>query len=1033
MKKLITAFLVLIFVGIGFSQVSTLWEKSAATSSLPTWFSASGNTERGFGYGLVSGNHRLYVASRNGGSFIYIYNALTGDSVGTLSTAGITGGTFSINDVGVSNDGLIFVCNLTANASTSPFKVYKYTTELDSPVVAINYTATAAARIGDKFTVTGSASDNSLTIWAASASTMELYKFTTTDNGVTFTPTVLPLTGLTGTAFATASVGPLEDGKFYWNANGWNPKKYNADGTLVGTIPGTVVATGSNAIRFITNIIGDEYVATFAFGAGNENARVVKVPGGDPSLATLIGTTSVLGSNPNGNGTGDVEVRKVSKYIYQVFVLSTNNGFGAYQVDLTPTLSGDYYIGASGTGPGGSNPNFATLGEAFDVIYDATIAGNCNFYITSDITEPNIGSGIGLAKDPGSFMLTFKPYTGVQPVITLNYPADANSGPSGALIIGIPTRGNISWDSMKTTRNIIIDGSNTVGGTTRDLTIQTALTAHRNSMPMVIVGDVANITIKNTKIYYRPQTVSTAGNLFIGAVMVRSRNYLGQDWVPRDIIFENNHLSGNFDGVAQNAQGYGVYQTGTPLPLNYPYNIILNGNLIEGKRRGVALYRAGSHTISNNEIKLNQNIVANTTNEAIYAVDVDTGSVVNIYNNKISQISSITNAANNGNTAISIETLGTYNVYNNFIYGFELTSTNPTAYLYGIKNSSANATLNCYFNSIHMNNISASGTITYNGLLISNGTNDVRNNIVVSNEQDFVSYCINRPGTNGTLTSDYNDFYASSLANGFVGFWNTAAAQSLNDWRTASGQDINSISADPLFVSGTDLHLSSTSTPVLGKGIAIPGITTDFDGETRDSIPEIGADEYPGIIPVELVSFAANVADGKVKLSWATASEKNNSGFEIQRSTNSDFKTIGFVEGKGTSTERNSYSFVDDNPGFGVVKYRLKQVDFNGTYSYSNIIEVDVSSPVEFSLAQNYPNPFNPTTTIRYTIAKAANVSLVVYNVLGEEILTLVNNQFTEPGVYNVVFDATNLPSGTYIYRLTADDFVMTKKMVLTK
>lgn len=1032
MKKLLTSLFILIFVGIGFSQVTTLWEKSAASASLPTWFSTTGGTERGFGYGLVNGNHRLYIASRNGGNFIYIYNALTGDSVGTLSTAGMTGGTFAINDIGVSNDGVIFVCNLTTGANTSPFKVYRYSTELDSPIVVINYTATAAARLGDKFTVTGSASDNSLIIWAASANTQELYKFTTTDNGATFTESVVPLGGLTGTSFGSASVGPI-DSNFYWNAGGFNPKKYNADGSEVGTVPGSVVATGSNSIRYLTKIIGDEYFVTFAYGSGNENGRVVKVPGGDPTLATLVGTTTTLGTNSNGNGTGDVEVRKLSKYLYQVFVLSTNNGFGAYQVDLTPTFSGDYYIGAPGTGPSGSNPNFATLGEAFDVIYDATIAGDCNFFITSDITEPNIGSGIGLAKDPGSFTLTFKPYTGVQPIITLNYPADANSGPSGAMIIGIPTRGNISWDSMKTTRNIVIDGSNTVGGTTRDLTFQTALTAHRNSMPLVIVGDVANVVVKNTNIYYRPQTVSTAGNLFIGAVMVRSRNYLGQDWVPHDIVFENNHLSGNFDGVAQNAQGYGCYQSGTPLPLNYPYNITLNGNLIEGKRRGVALYRAGSHTISNNEIKLNQNIAANTTNEAIYAVDVDTGSVVNIYNNKISQVSSITNAASSGNAAISIETFGIYNVYNNFIYGFDLTATNPTAYLYGIKNSSANATLNCYFNSIHMNDISVSGTITYNGLLISNGANDIKNNIVVSSEQDFVSYCINRPGTTGTLTSDYNDFYAVSSTNGNVGFWNTAATQSLNDWQTASGLDANSLSADPLFVSGTDLHLSSLSTPVLGQGIAIAGITTDFDGETRDSIPEIGADEFPGIIPVELTSFAANVSDGKVKLSWTTASEKNNRGFEIQRSNGGEFNTLTFVEGKGTTTERQSYSFVDDNPGFGVVKYRLKQIDYNGTYAYSNVIEVDVTSPITFDLAQNYPNPFNPTTTIRYTIAKAANVSLVIYNVLGEEILTLVNNQFTEPGTYNVVFDASNLASGTYIYRLTADDFVMTKKMVLTK
>ncbi len=128
--------------------------------------------------------------------------------------------------------------------------------------------------------------------------------------------------------------------------------------------------------------------------------------------------------------------------------------------------------------------------------------------------------------------------------------------------------------------------------------------------------------------------------------------------------------------------------------INYPYNITLKNNLIEGKRRSIALYRAGSHDILGNEIILNQNIGFNISNEAIYAVDVDTNSVVNMDGNKISKVSSLTNAATFGNTAISIETYGTYNIANNMIYGFELTAANPVAYVRGIKNSSASAILN---------------------------------------------------------------------------------------------------------------------------------------------------------------------------------------------------------------------------------------------------------------------------------------------------------------------------------------------------
>jgi len=1201
-------------------------------------------------------------------------------------------------------------------------------------------------------------------------------------------------------------------------------------------------------------------------------------------------------------------------------------------------MSGSYYIGAAGTGPGGSNPEFTTFREALDSINNATFSGNCVFYITSDITETYSDSrGIGLAVNPEPYTITFKPYTGIQPTITFNYPTDLNGGPSGAFVIGIPGKGNVAWDSLRTTKNIIIDGSNTVDGTTRDLTLTSATTAQRNAFPLTIVGDVSNMVIKNTKIYYKAAGLgSTSGNLFLGAIHVRSRNYLSINWVPRDILFENNHISADFDGVALNAQGYITYQSGTPLPLDYPYNITLKNNLIEGKRRAVSLYRAGSHDIIGNDIRLNQNVSATVTSEAIYAVDVDTNSVVNIYNNKVSKVSGITNAANVGIAGINIETFGTYNVFNNFIYGFELTAANPVSYVYGIKNSSANATLNSYFNTVYMTDMLAGGTINYYGVLISNGTNelknniiysdvtdfasyciyrsgstgtlvannndyyfvdatngnvgywdasatqtlaawqtassqdanskskavnfasatdlhlagasigdvdlfgvpiagittdidgdirsttepymgadeaivpglqgtyyvgapgtgpggidphystlkaactalntetilgdvqmiitsnlvepanvglgvdpspytitfkpmagtvdtilftqvadnpgasgawvigapdltvtsasnyglvttnnividgsntidgstrdlvvmtntgiasatypiriigdvnntvvkntkfttlqsvsygflvtvrfstnnyvpdditvdnceivntvsgtgqglaisnsgtptqfptgivfknnhitaktrgiflnyagntdvhdntiyvnqvltgymsygiwgyvigdasnvqniynnkimmlasanansgsygiigieaaskgtyniynnmitgflatatgenpsmymigvrnvtaavtaniyfnsiylpeqtinpgtgtinyagiwisngtnDVKNNIVYAAEADFPSYCIYRAGANGTLVSDHNDFYAANATNGNVGYWDNAPAQTLAAWQTASGQDANSISADPLFVAVDDLHLQNTTSPVVGKGIQIPGFAKDIDGNDRDSIPEIGAHEFPGVIPVELVSFVAASNGNSVVLSWETATETNNSHFEIEkRSENNAYTTIGKVTGAGTTVQPVKYSFTDNNPGAAKVYYRLKQVDFDGSFSYSKEVEADVEVPTVFELSQNYPNPFNPSTTIRYAIPEDARVTLEVYSILGELVATLVND--VQPaGKYNVVFNAAKFASGTYVYRLTANQTVITKKMLLIK
>jgi Peptidase family M1 domain/Peptidase M1 N-terminal domain/Secretion system C-terminal sorting domain len=186
------------------------------------------------------------------------------------------------------------------------------------------------------------------------------------------------------------------------------------------------------------------------------------------------------------------------------------------------------------------------------------------------------------------------------------------------------------------------------------------------------------------------------------------------------------------------------------------------------------------------------------------------------------------------------------------------------------------------------------------------------------------------------------------------------------------------------------------------------------------------------ILPVELVSFTGRSENGNIILEWTTATEINNLGFEIQRSLdNNQFNTIGFVEGNGTSTERNEYSFVDE--GFqGKIYYRLKQIDFNGTFSYSDVIEINGVTVTTIELEQNYPNPFNPSTKIKYQIADAGFVNLRVYDVLGNEVSTLINKDM-QAGSYEVEFNASNLPSGIYYYTLNTGSYSQTKKMILLK
>ena len=190
-----------------------------------------------------------------------------------------------------------------------------------------------------------------------------------------------------------------------------------------------------------------------------------------------------------------------------------------------------------------------------------------------------------------------------------------------------------------------------------------------------------------------------------------------------------------------------------------------------------------------------------------------------------------------------------------------------------------------------------------------------------------------------------------------------------------------------------------------------------------------------GGVPVELTSFSAMSVSGGVQLNWTTASELNNHGFEIERAAeNEDWRMVGFVEGEGTTTEIQNYSFTDNMFGLqrGKIFYRLKQIDYNGTYEYSNEISVDYVTASVFSLKQNYPNPFNPTTTIRYSIPETQLVTLTVYNSLGEAIIELVN-KVMEAGNYVIDFDARELPSGIYFYGLMSGNYIETRKMILIK
>jgi hypothetical protein len=188
--------------------------------------------------------------------------------------------------------------------------------------------------------------------------------------------------------------------------------------------------------------------------------------------------------------------------------------------------------------------------------------------------------------------------------------------------------------------------------------------------------------------------------------------------------------------------------------------------------------------------------------------------------------------------------------------------------------------------------------------------------------------------------------------------------------------------------------------------------------------------------PVELTSFTANNSLGKVTLSWRTATESNNRGFEIQRKVDdNNWVVVGFKNGNGSTTSTNNYFFTDNilNLNASKISYRLSQVDFNGQFKYSSVVLLDNLIPEKFSVSQNFPNPFNPSTIIKYQVPQNSFVSLKVYNSLGQEAATLVNGM-VNAGTYEVQFHSSDLSSGVYYYVIKAgENFAQTKKMILMK
>ena len=281
-------------------------------------------------------------------------------------------------------------------------------------------------------------------------------------------------------------------------------------------------------------------------------------------------------------------------------------------------------------------------------------------------------------------------------------------------------------------------------------------------------------------------------------------------------------------------------------------------------------------------------------------------------------------------------------------------------------------------------------------------------------------------------TSDGGATWKASSVSGAV-FRGVSSVPGVPDMYIAVGGSATPGQSWITYDGGSTWNTVAVTTEYL-RSIDVAGATAFTGGNTGSILKWSGPS-----LPVELKAFSA-IQNGKyVNLTWSTATETNNRGFEVERkiidaNSNNSFVTVAFKNGAGTSSEARAYSFKDDISSLkdAAVAYRLKQVDFDGSFQYSKEVVVNVVAPVEYNLAQNFPNPFNPSTSIKFSVEKAGMVTLKVYNTVGQEVATLVN-QAKEIGTYEVNFDAKNLSSGVYFYEITAGDFTSSKKMMLIK
>lgn len=1131
--------------------------KNRASGSQPSYLGA--DTERGMAFARMGGQDLVFVVSRNGANHkIWYHDAVTGDTLGSLAAPLPKVGLFPVNAAASSEDGVLFVSNMTLDATNvaNPFTVYRWDSLKAAPKAVISYTSTEAARLGDMISVYGKASDNTLTIYAGMSAKNKVVKFTTADNGNTFTPEVITLTG--AVVSTAPNVAQVKDGTFWYKSYTKPLVHYTATGTPIDSISTNVVPANVTNIKYAEDN-GKKYILGYypdvVGGKGLEYGVIVDVT--NPKRPFLFQYTPSLGGTKNGNGTGAVDhslVVKGTDTLHMVYVWGTNNGLGIFssgKIDqlLTPEAIADVKIdNNSDFVPDRLNKTVVTKGVVISPTYDAKGSyyisdgqNGINLYRQTQLKNTlKLGDEVLVA----GTLVTFNGLAEIKPFNdTVYVKSTGNALPApqeisiaefnqngekyeGSLIrISKLTKADTTLWPAETKEALVkyTDGTDTLAvyfdkDTDIDGSKEPSLKAKYDFVG--IGGQFTKNVPPNNGYQLLPRFVSDV-TAQIYPEKIEWAQTVAKGKLPK-YFGSNTERGAAYAKMGENDYFFVVSRNGAEHFIRVHDAITGDSvaNLPAPKTR-VGYFPVNAAASSEDGVLFvsNMTLDASTAPLTIYRWDSlqDTGKVAVSYTapaagSRMGDMFSVFGKAKDNslvifagikdkNTLVKFTTTDSGKTLTPQVITLENTTggtainaalaSDGTMYVKSYGQSLIHyAADGKYLDSVkavsssitNIKYVEMGGKKYIAGYMPSAGQTGIAEAIYLydvtsagASNLAAVSPSIgNKSNGNGTGKVDFLQYkYDGKEVNVFyiLGSNNGIAAMTYdNQWTLdayklafyGTSKNVLKNPYGPGFIAGVngynDLGKYELMTDIVRDDM-IYGVVYYFGHKQIVGEPDTVA------LVVRNAKEDGTPAEILYK-TLITTDQLDTTGVGNKIVFDSPVKALANVQVgvEWTKAMNDTIALISDKNNEGDLKNRAWELYENGTYGYFNQpgsntwgLDADIwigayytegpghtvdvkennNLPTEYALDQNYPNPFNPATTIRFQLKANAKVVLKVFNILGQEVVTLIDRELNA-GQQFAKFDASNLSSGVYIYRLEVKgsdgaNFSSVKKMMLLK